>query len=90
MSSVETQKDYDQETRDYEAFRRRQVASLTPGERQVARWVARGLTNRAIAARLGLTPNTVSKRVSEILDKLTLRSRQEIGPRLALYGGDIR
>ena len=60
------------------------------GKRQVARWVARGLTNRAIAARLGLTPNTVSKRVSEILDKLTLRSRQEIGPRLALYGGDIR
>ena len=51
---------------------------LTAREFEVARLVADGLTNRAIAARLVLAPKTVSAHVEHILTKLGANRRTEI------------
>jgi DNA-binding NarL/FixJ family response regulator len=50
---------------------------LTPRERQVLALVAQGLSNQAIARRLGLSERTARTYVSAILAKLRLRSRTE-------------
>ncbi|MGB4779300.1 response regulator [Microbacterium sp.] len=50
---------------------------LTPRERSVLDLVARGLTNRQIAERLGLSGKTVSNNVSVILGKLGVADRGE-------------
>ncbi len=44
----------------------------------MARLLARGLTNKQIAAELVLSPATVRSHVEHILDKLDLRSRAQI------------
>jgi DNA-binding CsgD family transcriptional regulator len=51
---------------------------LTAREFEVARLVAEGLTNREIAARLVLSPKTISAHVEHILAKLTAGRRAEI------------
>ena len=51
---------------------------LTTREREVARLVADGLTNKEIAGRLNLATSTVKDHVHNILERLHLRSRQEI------------
>jgi DNA-binding NarL/FixJ family response regulator len=51
---------------------------LTSREREVARLVADGLTNKEIAGRLNLATSTVKDHVHNILERLQLRSRQEI------------
>ena len=51
---------------------------LTRREREVADLVARGLTNRRIAAELSLSERTVDNHVANILKKLGLRSRKEV------------
>jgi DNA-binding CsgD family transcriptional regulator len=61
------------------AGRRSYGTALSPREREVAALVADGLTNRAIAARLFLSPRTVEEHVARILDKLGTTRR-------ALYG----
>lgn len=48
---------------------------LTSREREVLRWVARGATNREIAARLVISENTVKNHVRNILHKLHLANR---------------
>ena len=59
--------------------RRAAVASLlTPRERDVARLVARGLTNRQIATELIITPRTAHTHVGNILSKLGFSSRAQI------------
>ncbi|PSK92295.1 LuxR family two component transcriptional regulator [Murinocardiopsis flavida] len=50
---------------------------LTPRENEVLRLVARGLSNRGIAGRLGISDNTVKNHVRSILEKLRLHSRME-------------
>ncbi len=50
---------------------------LTEREGEVLRLVAQGLTNAAVASRLGLAPKTVRNQVSVILDKLGVTSRGE-------------
>jgi DNA-binding NarL/FixJ family response regulator len=52
--------------------------ALTARELDVARLVARGLTNRQIAAELALSEGTVRAHVGHILDKLRLRSRVQV------------
>jgi predicted ATPase/DNA-binding CsgD family transcriptional regulator len=52
---------------------------LTPREREVASLLAAGLSNRAIAAKLVLSPRTVEAHVDHILTKLAVRSRTEAG-----------
>ena len=51
---------------------------LSAREIEVAALVADGLSNRAIAERLFLSPRTVAKHVEHIMDKLDLGSRAEI------------
>jgi len=53
------------------------VPRLSDRELEVLRLVARGLSNRDIAAELVIAENTVKNHVRNILEKLQLRSRME-------------
>ncbi|MFZ1491744.1 MAG: tetratricopeptide repeat protein [Ilumatobacteraceae bacterium] len=55
------------------------AARLTRRERQIAELVAEGLTNGAIAARLGIAPRTADTHVGNVLRKLGAPSRTAIG-----------
>ena len=69
-------------------FRRRERAdrdapgtggpALTTRETEVLRLVAKGLTARRIAERLGLSPRTVENHVQNVLHKLQLTNRVEL------------
>ena len=52
--------------------------ALTPREQEVATLVARGFTNRQIAANLSISEHTAATHVRRILKKLGLRSRAEL------------
>lgn len=54
------------------------VDPLTPQERQVARLVADGASNREVASRLFLSVRTVESHLSRIYRKVGLRSRTEL------------
>jgi two-component system, NarL family, nitrate/nitrite response regulator NarL len=54
------------------------LPTLTPRERAVLTLVARGQTNREIAAALELAENTVRRHLQNILEKLHLRNRVEL------------
>lgn len=51
---------------------------LTQREEDVVREVARGLTNRQIAAELGLSEQTVKNHVSVLLQKLDVSNRVQL------------
>ncbi|MFD8005366.1 ATP-binding protein [Streptomyces mirabilis] len=61
---------------------------LTGREFTVAELVAEGLTNRQIAARLGLSERTVATHLDKVRDKLGLRSRTRIALWVAARTGD--
>ena len=50
-------------------------ATLTRREQQIADAVARGLTNRQIAAEYQISPETVKRHLSTIYDKLAMNGR---------------
>jgi two-component system nitrate/nitrite response regulator NarL len=52
-------------------------ARLTPREREVLALLAGGTSNKGIARRLQVSPNTVKFHVAAILDKLDAASRME-------------
>ncbi|HUJ06257.1 MAG TPA: LuxR C-terminal-related transcriptional regulator [Streptosporangiaceae bacterium] len=56
----------------------RPAGSLTGRELQVARLVAQGRSNRAIAEALSITPTTAARHVANIFAKLGLRSRAQV------------
>jgi predicted ATPase/DNA-binding CsgD family transcriptional regulator len=58
-------------------------ASLTPTELQVARLVAEGLRNEAIAQRLFIAPGTVKVHITHIFTKLGITSRTELAAQAA-------
>ncbi|WP_344057063.1 helix-turn-helix transcriptional regulator, partial [Sphaerisporangium rubeum] len=60
--------------------RRRDVSVLSQREREVARLVALGRTNREIADVLFLSTRTVESHVATVLRKLGVRSRTEVAP----------
>jgi DNA-binding CsgD family transcriptional regulator len=63
--------------------RRGYGSELSPREREVARMLADGRTNREIADGLFLSPRTVEQHVAKVLRKLGVRSRTEIAGHLA-------
>ncbi|MFI9173116.1 response regulator transcription factor [Streptomyces lincolnensis] len=52
--------------------------SLTRAELRVARLVATGLTNRAVAERLVVSPHTVDTHLRHVYAKLSVRSRVQL------------
>jgi DNA-binding NarL/FixJ family response regulator len=52
-------------------------AHLTLREQEIFRLVQDGLSNKEIASRLRITPNTVKNHVHHLLEKLRVRSRHE-------------
>ncbi|PQM75210.1 response regulator transcription factor [Corynebacterium sp. J010B-136] len=61
----------------------RKVTTLTPTETQVAKLVARGLNNQAIAAKLFLAEGTVKNHVSMLLRKMEADNRTSLALSLA-------
>jgi two-component system, NarL family, nitrate/nitrite response regulator NarL len=61
-------------------------AELTPREAEVLRLVARGLSNKAIAQELTISPNTVKFHLNAILSKLDAQSRTEAVVRASQLG----
>ena len=59
---------------------------LTAREVEIVGWLARGLTNSRIGARLHISPKTVDHHVSAILAKLGVASRDEAGRVAAQHG----
>jgi DNA-binding NarL/FixJ family response regulator len=62
------------------------AAPLTPREREVARLIAAGLTNRQIGQALVITEKTAANHVQRVLDKLGLHSRAQLAARSAVLG----
>jgi DNA-binding NarL/FixJ family response regulator len=54
------------------------TSTLTEREHQIVALVAEGHSNREIATRLGLSPQTVKNQLSVILDKVGLTSRVQL------------
>jgi DNA-binding NarL/FixJ family response regulator len=52
--------------------------ALTAREREVLTLIAEGLTGKAIAEQLGLSPNTVERHRTNIMNKLGLHNRAEL------------
>ncbi len=65
---------------------RDRLERLTPREREVLALVATGLTNRDIAARLGISPRTVESHRESVMKKLSLRTVADL-TRFALQSG---
>ncbi|MFD4179809.1 protein kinase [Rhodococcus sp. NPDC058514] len=63
---------------------------LTKRERQVADLVAEGLTNKAIAARLVISPRTAQGHVEHVLSKLGFTSRAQIAAWVVEQAGTER
>ena len=56
---------------------------LTPSEQRVAALAAAGLTNREVAASLSISDKTVEAHLARAYRKLGIRSRAELGRRMA-------
>jgi DNA-binding NarL/FixJ family response regulator len=55
---------------------------LTPAEQRVAELAAAGMTNRAVAGLLFVSPKTVEATLARVYRKLGIRSRAELGRRM--------
>ena len=60
---------------------------LTPTERRIAELVAKGKTNKEVAAQLFITPRTVEGHLTRIYAKLGVRSRAELAHRTSVPAG---
>ena len=60
-------------------------ASLTPTERDVVRLVGEGLANKAIAARLFVSPRTVQTHLTHVYTKLGINSRVQLAQEAARH-----
>jgi DNA-binding CsgD family transcriptional regulator len=64
----------------------REPAALSPRELEIARMIARGRTNRTVAAVLEISPWTVSTHLRRVFAKLDVGSRSAMVARLAGQG----
>ena len=62
---------------------RRAPDELTVSERRVAELAASGMTNREVARAAFMSPKTVEANLSRVYRKLGIRSRAELGVRMA-------
>jgi DNA-binding CsgD family transcriptional regulator len=53
----------------------RAIQRLTPRETEVLGWVARGHTNKEVAAILGTSPHTVRTQLEHVFEKLDVHTR---------------
>ncbi len=60
----------------------REATDLTPREHNVVGLIGEGMSNKAIARSLGISPNTVKSHVRNVMDKLALHSRLQIAAHL--------
>ena len=60
--------------------------ALTPREREVARLVAQGLSNRQVAERLVLTEKTAANHLGRVFEKLGVQSRGQLAARAQELG----
>lgn len=65
------------------------VARLTLREREIARLIASGATNKEISVRLHIAVHTVKSHVHSVLEKLTLRSRLQIANYVLASAPDV-
>ncbi len=56
----------------------RQWAAVTPRQRDVLRWLSRGLDNAAIASKLRITERTVKAHVSSLLEVFSVGNRTQL------------
>ena len=56
----------------------KEATGLTRREREVVEMIGDGLSNKAIARAIGISPHTVKSHVRNIMDKLALHTRLEI------------
>lgn len=61
-------------------------AALTARERDIAALVARGLTSKAVAAELHLSPRTIDNNLQRIYAKLGIESRRQLAEQAAAAG----
>jgi DNA-binding CsgD family transcriptional regulator len=59
--------------------------AISPAERKVANLASEGLSNRAIADRLFISPHTVNAHLNHIFVKLGIHSRVELAARRAQH-----
>ena len=64
------------------------ASELTPAELRVARLTASGMSNRAIASALFISPKTVEHNLSRVYRKLGIRTRAELAGRADHLGAD--
>ena len=64
-------------------LRHRARNELTEGERRIAELAAAGLTNRQVAEAAFVSPKTVESNLARVYQKLDIRSRAELGARMA-------
>lgn len=62
---------------------------LTSREKEVVSLIGDGLSNKAIAKDLGISPHTVKSHVRNVMDKLALHSRLQIAAYLHRSGDEI-
>jgi DNA-binding NarL/FixJ family response regulator len=65
-------------------------ANLTRREWEIATFIDRGLSNKEIAAQLGIETATVKNHVHSLLEKLQVRRRGEVSAVLRAKGYDLR
>ncbi len=63
----------------------RKWRTLTPREQEVVALVCLGFTNREIAARLSIAPNTVKSRLQNVLRKFNIHKRTDLRAMLSIW-----
>ncbi|GFH39538.1 helix-turn-helix transcriptional regulator [Streptomyces pacificus] len=73
-------------TQPQESRQRPHEAGLSRQEREALRLLSQGLTDQAVAKRLGISPRSARRIAADLLHRLGARSRFEAGVRAALRG----